>query len=266
MAFSRFNTKGSNGESPTSTTQYHGNRIFGDKIGILFEGLKKDRTLIKFNLPGNRDYERLTIVTEVVMEENIPYFVIDCPEGFYELIRDAEIQKSDEFTMVFEFVGPDNIPYTFKTHPVKSDRQDIRIKIPRGVERIQRRRHFRIAPPLGTVIVFLRDTGWCESSVLNLSLSGALISPIGTPSPSLRLFPGEHLHNIKLIVKKRLFKTQIHIKKAVVGRVGKDSAKAKDYCALRFLDVEKEEERTLEEWLIQWQREILRKRSQLAGA
>ncbi|MFZ7113281.1 MAG: PilZ domain-containing protein [Desulfatiglandales bacterium] len=265
MAFSRFNTKGSHGEPSTFAPSYHGDRIFGDKIGELFEHLRKDRRLIKLNLPGKGGYERLTIVTEVVREEDIPCFVIDCPAGFHEWIRDAEIQEFENLTMFFEFVGPDHIPYAFKSTPVRTDRRDIRVKIPRSVERIQRRGHFRIEPPSGTVITFFRDTGRCKNSVLNLSLSGALISPRKTPLPGLRPSPGEQLHDIKLIVKKRPFKIQINIKKAVVGRLGKDAAAAMEYYALRFLEMEKEEERTLEQWLIQWQREVLRRRSRLAG-
>ena len=117
---------------------------------------------------------------------------------------------------------------------------------------------------MDTKILFLRDTKKLENSVLNLSLGGALISPLVRPALGFRLYPGEIVRNINLIAHKKIFKMRIRIKKAMVRRAGKDSETGRYFYALRFMEIEKKDENNLEKWLYKCQRAILKKRSLLA--
>ncbi len=262
MPLSRFNIRrlynGLSGSDPI----YPSDRIYGDKIIDLFEQLKEDRTVLKFNLLG-KNYERLTIITGLIDENKTSYFLIDSPRDFEEVLQEAAPQDTNEQRMVFEFIGRDKVPFAFRTVLDETQGRDIRIKVPDYIKRIQRRRHFRIDMPAGTKIIFKRDTKKCENSVLNLSLGGALITPLDKPAPGSRLYPGETLRNIKLIVQKRIFKIRIGILKAVVRRAGKNSETGRHFYALRFTEIEKEDKNNLEEWLHKWQREVLRRRSLL---
>lgn len=263
MPFFRFAIRDSYNALSGSGSVYRGDRIYGDKIIGLLELLKKERTVLKLNLLG-KDYERLTIVTGLIDENESSYFLIDYPGGFREILDDFGPDEAHEQRVVFEFIGSDKIPFAFRTVLDQVQGRDIRVKTPEYIERIQRRRHFRIEPPMDTKILFLRDTKKLENSVLNLSLGGALISPLVKPTLGSRLYPGEIVHNINLIAHKKIFKMRICIKKAMVRRAGKNSETGRYFYALRFMEIEKEDEKVLEKWLHKWQRAILQKRSLLA--
>ncbi len=262
MPLSRFNIKRLYHGLSGSDLIYPSDRVYGDRIIKLFEQLKEDRTVLKLNLLG-KDYERLTIITGLIDENDTSYFLIDSPRDFRETLQDTGPHGTNEQRMAFEFIGSDKVPFAFRTVLDGVQGRDIRIKVPNYIKRIQRRGHFRIDPPAGTKIIFNRDTKRYENSVLNLSLGGALISPLDKPVPGTRLYPGETLRNIKLIAQKRVFKLRIEILKSVVRRAGKDAETGRRFYALRFMEIEKEDKNDLEKWLYRWQREVLRKRSLL---
>lgn len=262
MAFFRFDIRDFYEGPSGSGSYYRRDRIYGDKIIGLLELLKKERTVLKLNLLG-KDYERLTIVTGLMVENKSSYFLIDYPRGFKEVLEDSGPDDIHEQRMAFEYIGSDKIPFAFRTVLDRIQGRNIWVKIPEFIERIQRRKHFRIEPPIDTKILFIRDTKKHENSVLNLSLGGALISPLVKPTLGSRLYPGEIIRNIRLIAHKKVFKMRIHIKKAMVRRAGKDSETGRYFYALRFMEIEKEDKKDLEKWLYKWQRVILQKRSLL---
>ena len=84
-------------------------KIESDNLVDIFKALKKDKTLIKMRLPG-KDYECLTIITNVFPYKQKSAFMIDSPKDFLPAFGDVKDVK-----MHFEFTGKDNLNYTFKT-------------------------------------------------------------------------------------------------------------------------------------------------------
>lgn len=234
-----------------------GNTIFGDSILNLLDLLKKNRIVVKFLLLGG-DYERLTIVTGVNHEEDTPFFLVDYPEGLEEAIQELESQR-----VYIEFLGPDRVLYAFRTIIEGNEGQDVRVRIPSAIKKIQRRKHFRIVPPLGTCMIFTREGIREENSILNLSVSGGLISPTKKPRADLRLYPGDHVRDLEVVNNRKLSHVRIKIKETIVKRAGRYPETGHYYYALQFLEWRKKDIRNLEKWLNIWQREILQKRSLL---
>lgn len=238
----------------------YGDTLSGNKIIDLLRRLESERIVLKLNLIG-RDYERLSIVTRVDEEDGTSFFHIDYPKGFIEVLSD---ERAGAQRIAFEFIGADRVPYAFRAVLDKVEGRDIRVRVPDVVERIQRRKHFRIAPPVGTLIVFLRDRKECRYSVIDLSLGGAMISPLKDPFPAPRLYPDEEIRHLTLIVQKKIFRIRIQIRKAQVLRSGKDTG-GRPFYGIHFMEIGKEEGNMLEKWLFKWQRAVLLKRSQLSG-
>jgi hypothetical protein len=60
---------------------------------------------------------------------------------------------------LFDFVGKDKILYSFRTVVGRINGDDIWMEFPEFIERVQRRKFYRIAPPIGTKIYFEVDSG-----------------------------------------------------------------------------------------------------------
>jgi c-di-GMP-binding flagellar brake protein YcgR len=231
--------------------------ISGKKILDLFDKLLKERTVIKLNLLG-QDFERLSIVTGVEDRKGTPYLLIDYPDGFREAVQEA-----GEARLLFQLTDRDKISYAFRTTFREIAGDDIWIEIPDYVERIQRRRYFRMAPPLGTKMVFLRDAVFHETSVINVSMGGALIGQVEAKPNQLRLYVDDTLSDITLICDEEPLNMRLGIKKAVIIRVEKSMETGRFRYALHFMEMGNQEQIDLGKWIYLCQREALRKRSLL---
>ncbi len=234
-------------------------RIYGKRRFALFDQLQNDRIVITLNLLG-KDYEKLTIVTGVVTENGTPYALIDIPTGFRETLQGNEKREA-----LFDFVGKDKILYSFRTVVDRVTENEIWIEFPEFIERVQKRKHYRIVPPLGTKIYFAVDDRKCEVNVVDLSQRGALISQSERFQKEVKLSNGEYIKNINLICEEKSLKLQIDIKKAQIKRIVKNPETGRYTYAFQFIDIEMREKNELEDWIYRAQREFLRKRNLLTN-
>ncbi len=135
----------------------------------LLKQVKAGKTPLQMVVLG-RNYERLTLVTGLKMVDDQPSLLVDCPVGFGEDVREPEGAR-----VRLECLGRDRIQYAFRSSIRAVFEKDILLDLPEWIERIQRRRHFRIAPPLGTTISFGRNGAPLKATVINLSEGGALL-------------------------------------------------------------------------------------------
>jgi len=205
-----------------------------------------------------RQYERLTVVTGTRFKEETPYFLIDHPEGFTKAVA-----NDDNCRIHFEFIGNDNLVYNFRTTGKATIRGEICIRFPEGINRLQRRRNFRIPPPLGTKIYIINNSGRLEMGVIDLSRGGALGAPV-SPNGGAQYAPvftiGSTLRNIELYVPFEEGAVRVYIKEAVVRRLVKNPTTSRDNCALQFTDIDKNQEKILNELVFRLQRDALRKK------
>ncbi len=232
-------------------------RIYGKRRFALFDRLQKDRVVVKLTLLG-KEYERLTIITGVSTENGTPYVIIDIPTGFRETFQDDKKKK-----VLFDFVGKDKILYSFRTVVGRINENDIWMEFPEFIERVQRRKFYRITPPIGTKIYFEVDSRKYEAGVVNLSEGGVLITQSERFHKETKLSDGGYIKNINLICEEQRLRFQIGIKTGVIKRLLINSNTSRYTYAIQFIGIEDREKNGLQDWIFRIQREFLRKQNLL---
>lgn len=231
--------------------------IIRDKTRFkIFRELESEKTLIRMHLLGHQ-YERLTVVTGIRNQQKVPSFLIDCPRGFKEAAAGI-----DDCRIRFEFTGKDKVKYVFRTSGQTFLDKEICIRFPEVIERIQRRRHFRLTPPLGSELYINAKPTIHKMNVIDVSQGGVLGAlKKSVPMSEDPLFKvGNRLKDIELIFPAEVETIMVQIKEAVIRRLGKDPVTGRDTCAFQFMDIEKDPRKTLIELIYQFQRDILRNR------
>jgi len=222
----------------------------------IFRELERDKTLIRMHLLGHQ-YERLTVVTGIRNQQKTPFFLIDCPRDFKQAVAGL-----NDCRIRFEFTGTDKVNYVFRTSGKKFLDKEICIRFPEIIERIQRRRHFRLTPPLGTLLYINAKPTIRKMNVIDVSQGGVLGAlNKGVPMSEDPLFKiGNNLKDIELIFPAEVETIMVQIKEAVIRRLGKDPLTGRETCAFQFRDIEKYTQKTLLELIYQCQRDLLRTR------
>ena len=209
------------------------------------------------HVPG-KHYECLTLVTGVDDRSHIPFFRVDYPQGFAEAVAGIENCR-----IAFEYFGKDGVKYRFKTMGQEILADEIRIKFPEFIERIQRRHHFRIQPPMGTkLLVNHMDARWIIN-ILDISRGGALgvLAVNGQKQNHPHIFKiGNRLNHLELVFPFRRQDVNIQIQEAKVIRVEKMPPKNRDGYAFQFIRIQNVQEKRLIDLLFALQRDFLRKK------
>jgi len=229
-------------------------RIYGKSLIRLFRGLIEDKTVLRVFLLG-KDYERLTIVTNLEEKDSETFITVDYPGGFKRAV-----EGTTNWRLRFEFTGKDRLPYIFRTEGGELIKGGIRLKLPPFIERRQRRKSFRLEAPLGTKLTFTKDFKKYVTNVINISLGGALVSLEKREHKKPVVDVDEYLKGLKVSFPSKEEESVVYIKEAMVKRVEKDIYQGLFNYALQFTDVEKKDSDLLQRLIYQFQREYLRKR------
>ena len=208
-------------------------------------------------VPG-KQYECLTLVTGVDNQRNVPFFLVDYPQGFAEAVADVENCR-----ISFEYFGKDGLKYFFKTTGQEILYDEIRISFPEFIERIQRRHNFRIQPPLGTKILFNDNAFRFIINVIDISRGGALgaLAVNNDGKNTSHIFEiGRQLKNLELVFPFRRQNVKIHVQEAKVIRFEKKPPKNRDIYAFQFTSIKKGQEKNLTDLIFALQRDFLRKK------
>ena len=234
----------------------HGDSIVGKHIHAILEQLKNGKTLVRMRLMG-KDYEQLSIINDIRKKDKMPFLLIDCPDGFDDLLKDSSSK------LQFEYTGANKLPYFFYADVAQIDQKIIWVTFPDLIERRQLRRDFRVDMPSGTYMGFKKYGVNINKQVINLSLGGsfgALIRSQDMTQPVLPLSVGDSLTEIELVFQSKHFEQRVNIRKAVVVRL-EENPLVRSFCyAIHFLDMDKIEEKALTEMIYVIQREFLKKR------
>jgi len=221
---------------------------------IIFKQLEKDKTLIKMHLLGT-DYDRLTMITGIRTRKKEKYFLIDNPKGFKEAVSRIDVLK-----VRFEFVGNDNLMYVFRTSGGKISGDKILIRFPEGIERIQRREHFRIETPFETKLYFEKDSVKFEMNILNISLGGNLAYSVGKKAI---LKVGEEFRDLELVFPSENEDMVVRVEMALVRRVEEEQGMNQFRYGIYFVAIEKSDKKVLNEIIYELQKDYLRKRKRI---
>jgi len=232
-------------------------RIQGEKRFEIFNNLKKERTFIKMQIPSV-EYEQLTIITDVRTQGGTPFLIIDPPKSFNDAVSDL-----DGVNINFEFSEKDGARFTFKSSGGKIHNQEIWVAFPDYIERIQRRKDFRLEFPARTMAHFEIDSVGYEMTFKNLSIGGAYveISMVRNENKEIPIFkPGDMLIDIDLTVPLEEEKLKTHINKASIIRVSEMEKQSGFSLGLQFIEIEKNELNILKKIIYDLQRILLQRR------
>jgi hypothetical protein len=233
-------------------------RIYGDRRIRLFRQLKKTRTVIQFILSG-KGFQRLTIVTGLALGSKTPCLLVDPPRGI-EHLEAASLHGK----IVMQFIGVDRLPYVFRTTLYKIARKALWITLPAYVERIQRRKGFRITPPKETQFRFIKDGRRFQGEIRNISEGGALITPSRGEKWTNILNENDTIRKIRIECSDKELALTLDLNQGTVKRIRKESMTGKFYYALQFSFEKKKPKEVLVDWLYECQRDMLQTRYSLS--
>jgi hypothetical protein len=235
--------------------------ISKEKTNLLFRYLRDKRVLVKLVVKGT-GYESVTVITDIRSMENRDCFKIDCSDDFHILLK-----SRDRGNLYFEFNGPDKVLYTFETAPDPGWLiGEVWIPIPDEVERIQRRRNFRMEAPMGTELILRQLHPPLKMVVLDFSLGGLLCvveSARERMKKNLMLTRGRRLKNLELFFRDENVTTKIRIGEAAIVRVETHPVTGYRQYAFQYLNLDRNEEKSLTKVLYRMQRQLLRQRRPL---
>lgn len=233
-------------------------KLSKEKTSQLFNYLMDQRVLVKLVLRGT-GYEGVTVITGIRSKKKQEQFQIDCPDDFQIVL-----QSKDCGNLYFEFNGQDDVLYTFETATNPEWQSgEVWIPIPDEIDRIQRRRNFRLEAPMGTELVLRQLEPPLKLAVLDFSLGGLLCmveSSRKTSNKNPVLTRGHDLKNLELLFRDKNVTTKIRIAEATVVRLGSNPVSGYRQYAFQFKNMDKNEEKSLTNVLYRMQRKLLRQR------
>ncbi len=234
-------------------------KIEGPKLDTLFESLIADKTIISMHVAGT-DFQRLTCIIAVERTPDGNRLLVDCPEGFSRAIANSET-----LDLRFNFNGSDQLEYIFHTSGGFLHGNEVKVPFPDYVERLQRRRNFRIDTMPGTRLFI--SSGKLEGRIdlINISLGGAfgLLGKHNQKDPNGSLLNvNQRLYNLRIVfpADNMMEEKSVMIKKAEVRRIERDKERKLYKYAIEFLIIDKENLRELTTAIYHIQRRFLQNR------
>ena len=234
-------------------------KIQGKKLVRLMEQVQREKIMLSMRLVG-QNYERLTMVTRIPKDENAYFFAIDPPRDFRNTVS-----KLGTWEIHFNFNGPDNLEYIFTTSGGKFYDNEIQINFPDYIERLQRRRYFRLSVPAGTKLFFESDQVQREINLINISMRGTLgllktFNEKDQKKPILK--KEDYLKDIKIIFPSDTEdnKREVNVNKTIIRRAEHDPQKNMDLYAFEFVSIDRDQERRLIQIIFNLQRLFLQKK------
>ena len=234
-------------------------KIQGKKLVRLMEQVQREKIMLSMRLVG-QNYERLTMVTRIPKDENASFFAIDPPRDFRNTVS-----KLGTWEIHFNFNGPDNLEYIFTTSGGKFYDNEIQINFPDYIERLQRRRYFRLSVPAGTKLFFESDQVQREINLINISMRGTLgllktFNEKDQKKPILK--KEDYLKDIKIIFPSDTEdnKREVNVNKTIIRRAEHDPQKNMDLYAFEFVSIDRDQERRLIQIIFNLQRLFLQKK------
>ena len=234
-------------------------KIQGKKLIRLMEQIQREKIMLSMRLVG-QNYERLTMVTRIPKDENASFFAIDPPRDFR-----STASKLGTWEIHFNFNGPDNLEYIFTTSGGKFYDNEIQINFPDYIERLQRRRYFRLSVPAGTKFFFESDQVQREINLINISMRGALglLKTFNEKDQKKPIFKkDDYLKNIKIIFPSDTENNmrEVNVNKTIIRRAEHDPQKNMDLYAFEFVSIDRDQERRLIQIIFNLQRLFLQKK------
>jgi hypothetical protein len=234
-------------------------KVQGEKLAALFNELIAKKNIISIHVVGT-GFERLTCITSLERNSGGSYLLIDRPDGFSE-----SVGGSEPWNLRFNFNGPDQLEYIFSTRGGELCGSNLKVPFPEFVERLQRRKDFRILTVPGTKLLFAVNKVKGVIDLINISLGGAFgvlrkYKPKSHGGSLLTM--NQRLYKVGLIFPsdKEVDERLVVIDKAEVRRIEHDNERQLYKYAFEFMEVDKEQKQKLTQAIYHLQRQYLKNR------
>lgn len=233
-------------------------KISGEKLAGLFNELIANRTIISVQAVET-GFEQLTTIIGTFTEQKSNYLLVDQPKGF----REASIRSP--WHLRFNFNGPDKLEYIFETMGGYNAGSGLKIPFPHYVERLQRRRNFRINTLVDSRLMFAAGDIRGVMKLINISAGGAYGVVFKHSAKDVKgpiLQKNQEISNLAITfpADKDMNKPLILIKRAMVRRIELDFKRKVYRYAFEFMEIEKEEKKKLVQSIYHLQRQYLKRR------
>lgn len=234
-------------------------KVQGEKRTELFNELIAKKNIISMSAVGV-GFDRLTCITGITKDADGSYLHVDPPEGFEEAAA-----VKDPWHLRFNFNGPDHVEYVFSTRGGEFCEKGLKIPFPDHVERLQRRRNFRVSTLTGTRMHFQLKKIQGVIDLINVSLGGAYGVLIKHNFKFMRgpvLKMHQSVYDVKMVFPDDhdMPGNTVYVKKADVRRVEHDQDRGFYRYAFEFKEMEKEERNRLTQVIYDLQRWYLQRR------
>ena len=234
-------------------------KLEGAKLTALFEELISKKQIISMSVVGT-GYERLTCIVGIEQGPECQHLLIDQPAGFSQAAGQADL-----WNLRFTFNGPDQLEYLFSTSIGEYSGSNLKIGFPDYVERLQRRKDFRINTLPGTRLVFAVKKLKGVIDMINISMGGAYGLLVKHNQKDLHgslLSKDQQLFKVGIIfpADKERQETLVTIRRAEVRRIEHDKERGRYKYAFEFIDMEKDQKQRLTQAIYHIQRQYLRNR------
>jgi hypothetical protein len=234
-------------------------KIQGDKCVLLFRQLIEQKIIVSMYVEGT-DFEQLTVITGLEQTPFGEHLIIDAPSGFT-----AAVNNTNDWTLRFTLNGPDKLEYLFSTQGGTCSDNEIKVPFPESVQRLQRRKDFRVNTLPNTKLLFVNPDLKGVILLNNISMGGvfgALVKHSRKNSNGSLLDVHQLVRNIAITFPAHgdIEKQVVMIKKAKVVRIERDQQRHVYRYALEFKGMSRDQEALLRHTIYQIQRYYLKNR------
>ncbi|WP_419659651.1 uncharacterized protein Dvar_85560 [Desulfosarcina variabilis str. Montpellier] len=234
-------------------------KVEGQKLVELFKEMIEKKVIISMHVVG-AGIDRLTCITGLTESPDDKHLLVDPPDDF----KEAAANKK-RWHLRFNFNGPDHLEYLFSTRGGTLSKKGLKVPFPEYVERLQRRRYFRVDTLTGSEMHFRMKKVEGVIHLINISEGGAYGVLVKHNFKFMRgsvLKTEQHVHDVRMLFPgdEETPDETIHVKRAEVVRVEHDQERGFYRYAFKFKHIEKEEQDRLIQVIYALQRKYLRRR------
>lgn len=234
-------------------------KLQGPRMDTLFDELMARRTIISIYVVGT-GFERLTCIVGMDRSPAGNFLLVDQPDEFAEAAG-----RPGQWNLRFNFNGPDQLEYIFSTRGGEFEGKNLKLPLPEYVERLQRRKDFRILVRPDTKLIFAIKKIKGVIDLINISLGGAfgVLRKHNQKDLKGSLFAvDQRLYKIGLIfpADKEASEQVVVIDKAEVRRVEHDKERRIYKYAFEFKEIDRNERQRLTQAIYHIQRQFLKNR------
>lgn len=225
--------------------------------------LKKNRALVRAYIKEGA-FEQVTLIRDVRLFQKMLFFLLDDAKSLRSVVEPLETWK-----LTVEFSDKNRYPCFFETTAGQFFGNVFWFQAPDRIQRLQRRRNFRLKAPTGATLEVMRYRKPVRLGLIDFSLGGVLCL-VDSVNPLLRREPifkeGRTFKNARLVIPLESDPpAEIPVSKARIVRSDQNSLTGAYQYGLMFIALDSTAERQLKELLYRLQRAYLRKRKKLGS-